>query len=587
MSLSNLPIFISVLDFFVEEISKKCSFSEANVLLKKVCGIVSFFNTETEFEDFVKEISLIPQNIVAEDTIEYGDFQTNATLANKIVKNLSARNLSPQIIIEPTCGKGNFILASLAQFKDIQRIIGIEIQSTYILQTKLSILDFFLHHQDKRVPIIEILHCSVFDFDFQTIAKEITGKQLLIIGNPPWVTNAKLGSLGSSNLPQKSNFKNQSGIDAITGKGNFDIAEYITISLIKYFGNANGYMAFLVKNAVIKNLIFEQQKAQYPINDIEKQTIDSKKEFNVSVDASLLFCRLNAVPDYICREYDFYTLQLKSEFGWVNSKFVSDRQAYLSASSIDGICPFEWRQGVKHDCSQVMELEYNGKRFYNKLGEEFYLENNLIFNILKSSDLKNTIASPTNKCTIITQQRIGQDTAYIYQKYPLTYNYLQSKSSYFNSRKSSIYHHKPSFSIFGIGDYSFLPYKIAISGLYKTLHFTLVLPQNEKPVMLDDTCYFIGFNQLEFAVYTLLLLNSSKVRMFLKSVSFADAKRMINKEVLMRIDLLKCLNNISESEIENQLQIFNEEYHYHFDMSLWKKYCMVVLAKEDKQVSLF
>ena len=28
------------------------------------------------------------------------------------------------------------------------------------------------------------------------------------------------------------------------------------------------------------------------------------------------------------------------------------------------------------------------------------------------------------------------------------------------------------FSIFGIGDYSFKPYKVAISGLYKTFHFS-------------------------------------------------------------------------------------------------------------------
>ena len=40
------------------------------------------------------------------------------------------------------------------------------------------------------------------------------------------------------NLPRKNNFKNHSGLDAMTGKGNFDIAEFITMSLnqkYKYF----------------------------------------------------------------------------------------------------------------------------------------------------------------------------------------------------------------------------------------------------------------------------------------------------------------------------------------------------------------
>ena len=55
--------------------------------------------------------------------------------------------------------------------------------------------------------------------------------------------------------------------------------------------------------------------------------------------------------------------------------------------------------------------------------------------------------------------------------------------------------------------------------------------------MLDDTCYFIGFDTLEQAEYVWDLLNSVFVTDFLKSISFKDSKRMITKEVLMRIDL--------------------------------------------------
>jgi hypothetical protein len=49
-----------------------------------------------------------------------------------------------------------------------------------------------------------------------------------------------LGSLNSTNLPRKNNFKNHSGLDAMTGKGNFDIAEFITMSLIDTFQSSNG-----------------------------------------------------------------------------------------------------------------------------------------------------------------------------------------------------------------------------------------------------------------------------------------------------------------------------------------------------------
>ena len=47
------------------------------------------------------------------------------------------------------------------------------------------------------------------------------GEPILVIGNPPWVTNSAMGLLGGSNLPSKSNFQRLRGLDAITGKSNF------------------------------------------------------------------------------------------------------------------------------------------------------------------------------------------------------------------------------------------------------------------------------------------------------------------------------------------------------------------------------
>ena len=57
--------------------------------------------------------------------------------------------------------------------------------------------------------------------------------------------------------------------------------------------------------------------------------------------------------------------------------------------------------------------------------------------------------------------------------------------------------------------------------------------------MLDDTCYFIGFDTLAQAEFVWGLLNTELVTDFLKGISFKDSKRMITKEILMRIDLKK------------------------------------------------
>jgi len=579
----------TVQSFFYESLTSNMSLEAANLLVKSVSGINSFFEIETEFLEFKEELGIITTIVEEPDRAEYGDFQTNIELANKIVFRLISKHISPEIVIEPTCGKGNFIVASLEHFSDLKKVFGIEIYKPYVWESKFNIIDFYLSNPtEKNKPEILIIHSSVFNFDFKTIAKENSTKEILIIGNPPWVTNSKLGSLNSSNLPKKTNFKNHNGLDAMTGKGNFDIAEYITLMMIETFHHQKGNIALLVKNTVIKNIVFDQLVKKYAISDIEKHCIDSKKEFNVSVEASLFCCELNSTPTFDCAEFDFYdNSDAKLNFGWLSDKFVSNIETYSNAEQIDGKCPFEWRQGIKHDCSSIMELERVNGHFVNGLKEEFKLENDLVYGILKSSDLKNTVINETRKYTIVTQKKVGQETSYIKYDFPKTYKYLNKHQDVFNARKSSIYNNKPPFSIFGIGDYSFKPYKVAISGLYKTFHFTLVLPQDEKPVMLDDTCYMLGFDKLEFAVYSLILLNSEITMKFLQSITFADAKRTFTKDILMRIDLLELAKTIDKSELQKELIYINEIYNFNLTSELWTNFIDEMMPIQSGQVELF
>lgn len=601
MQIFKANITHSVLDYLKSNLKENVCFKEANNLLFNSFGILDFFETEEEFKNLISAISE-SQNIVSEpDRTEYGDFQTNLNLANNVAEILVNKSSLPQIIIEPTCGKGNFILASLQQFKNVEKIYGIEIYKPYVWECKFNIIDFYLQNLKENKPKISIIHSSVFDYNFKQLAKEYTDREILIIGNPPWVTNSQLGSLNSSNLPKKRNFKNHNGLDAITGKGNFDIAEFITINLIETFQKMKGHLALLVKNSVIKNIVYEQENNKFGISEIERYYIDCKKEFNVSVEASLFTCKLNAEPEFECEELNLYNsknadrtkarskrrFEERKRFGWIKRKFVSNIDTYFDTQQIDGICPFEWRQGIKHDCSSIMELDKVNGHFINGLKDKIELEQDLVYGLLKSSDLKNTVISESRKFTIVTQKKVGQETNYIKYDYPKTYQYLTEHQEAFNGRKSSIYNNKPPFSIFGVGDYSFKPYKVAISGLYKTFHFSLVLPQNEKPLMLDDTCYLLGFDNLEFAVYTLLLLNSETNVQFLQSITFSDAKRTFTKDVLMRIDLLRLAENIEISELQTTLNEINKTYNFNLTLDLWEDFIEEMQPIKSGQMQLF
>lgn len=582
-------ISATVKKFFQANFTKEITLVKANELLRITTGIQHFFDNEEEIKTLSNLINDDIYSTEEPDRAEYGDFQTNIKLASIITSYLAQKGIAPEILIEPTCGKGNFILAALQYLPSLKKIYGIEIYKPYIWEVKFSILDFLLQNPSLSKPEIHIENFNVFDFDFKQIAKENVHNNILIIGNPPWVTNSKLGTLNSDNLPNKSNFKQHNGLDAMTGKGNFDIAEYITLMMLNNFQSVNGNLALLVKNTVIKNLLFEQKNNLYKIGNIEKYNIDSKKEFNVAVDAALFYCDLNVTPAFECKEFDLYDNNkiIQQTFGWVQDKFVSNIDTYAQNKIIDGQCPFEWRQGMKHDCSSIMELDKVNGHYINGLKEVTELEEDLVFGILKSSDLKNTVIQNSRKYTIVTQKKIGQDTFYIKSAFPKTYHYLDAHQNYFNERKSSIYKNKPLFSIFGIGDYSFKPYKVAISGLYKTFHFTLVLPQAGKPIMLDDTCYMLGFDNLNFAAYTLILLNSNFTKAFLQSITFSDAKRVFTKDVLMRIDLQKLSTLINLSILKDEINLLNKSYRLNADLSDWNKYLKELMPARNGQIEMF
>ncbi len=541
-----------LIDFFKKNLKNINTIKQANQLLKEISGINLFFNTEKELTELKTKIERNISVVEEPDRRAYGDFQTNENLANNVTEYLQKIGISPEFIVEPTCGKGRFILATLKRFKTIKKIVGIEIYYPYIWETKFGILELFLNEKATCKPEIEIIHADIFSFDLGGLAKE-NNSNTLVIGNPPWVTNSELSTLNSDNLPKKSNFKSHKGIDAITGKGNFDIGEYVSLQILRNFDECQGTFAFLVKSSVAKNILYDQWKSKYQIGNIRKINIDAKKEFNVSVDACLFLSDFNSDSEYTCREIDFYSKKAITEFGWHKGKFVYSISDYNQVENLDGKSSFVWRQGMKHDCSKIMELDRFNGHFINGFKQEINPEQDLLYGLLKSSDLKNEVINSYRKTTIVTQKKVGQDTSYIKREYPKTYNYLDSNRAYFDKRKSSIYHKKPPFSIFGIGDYSFAKYKVAISGMYKRTTFSLVLPENDKPLMLDDTCYFIGFDTIEEAQIAQKILNSNIVQSFLKAIIFSDAKRPITKDVLMRIDmekaykLLEAETNMSES----------------------------------------
>lgn len=513
-------------------------YSEANSIIRSLSGIVDYFSSEQEKIDFISNLE-IDISIVREDKVSYGDWQTPMSLAEKICDIHLSKFGSPDIVIEPTCGLGAFVLSALRKFQNIKEFYAIEINHQYISELKLKILLNALSSPSHSHPDIYIYNTDFFEFDFTPIIEKSKrmGWNMAIIGNPPWVTNSTQGKNNSKNIPFKSNFFKLKGIDAITGKSNFDISEYIALKLLHLSEINIGGISFLLKNSVIRNILIKQHTERLHLGNIEQKLIDASIEFDVSVEASCFFAQFGCSPSFICKVSDFYSNTYIQQYGWINDSFVSDTKSYSAVSKYDGKSSYIWRSGIKHDCASILELTFSEGIYKNGLGETVQIEEDLIYPLLKSSDINNYQGNQFRKFIIVPQRRVGDDTSDLKYSHPLAFSYLSKYENVFSNRKSSIYKRKDKFSIFGIGDYSFKPYKIVVSSLYKSIKFILVSQTNGKPIMVDDTCYQLDFDSLEEAKCILDALNTDEICSLLQSLVFKDAKRVITKSLLMRLDL--------------------------------------------------
>lgn len=468
---------------------------------------------------------------------EYGDYQTPIDFADKVCAYLKFyRHIKPSAIVEPTCGVGRFLKSSL--IFNANEYYGIEINPEYCDICRNSI----------NSVNVKIINSDFFAFSSKSLIQDKS--QILVIGNPPWVTNSTLSALGSDNLPLKANFKGLKGIDAITGASNFDICEYIILQLINEYKDTNTFIAMLCKTSVARNIFKELKRNYINFTTCDILQFDATKVFGINASACLLVVQLSedtATSD-ICNVYDFETPEtIKSQFGYADGLFYS--KIANKTENFDGRCCFEWRQGVKHDCSKVMELTMQNGKFQNGQKKIVQIEDDIVFPLVKSSMFKSPIIHSFSKYVIVTQKNIREDTDHLREEFPKTWRYLNDNIELFENRKSSIYRDAPPFSMFGVGDYSYSKFKVGVSGFYKHPLFSLLYSEDQKPVMTDDTSYFICFNNYDMAYVAMLFLNSNKVQEFLTSIAFLDAKRPYTKNVLKRIDFDKIVDSLTMNEL--------------------------------------
>lgn len=461
---------------------------------------------------------------------DLGDFQTPPDLVSAVLDRLDALGVRHARAFEPTCGRGHFVAGLLGRPDPPREVIGFEIQA---------------EHQAVACGLagpgtsVAIERADLFGVDLVDRLRWRTEGPLLVVGNPPWVTSAEIGRLGGENGPARGRVAGVDGLDARTGRSNFDLAEAVWQKLLNELDEPGATIALLCKAATARAVLRWAARTARPVASATIHRVDARRWFAATVDACLFVVRLGDGPrSYRAEVYpDLSTDRPEATIGVVDGLVVADLDAFDRASFAFGHSPASWRQGVKHDAAPVMELVESDGATRNGLGEVVDVEPDRVYPLVKGSDLGRAAVSRPTRRVLVTQRHLGEDTRDLEATSPRLWAYLVRHAGVFAARRSKVYAGRPPFAMFGIGDYTFAPWKVAVSGLNKRATFRAIGPADGRPVLLDDTCYLLPVENEAEAARVAGLLNGPDARALIAALTFPDAKRPITKAVLSRIDL--------------------------------------------------
>lgn len=356
--------------------------------------------------------------------------------------------------------------------------------------------------------------------------------------------------------------------DAKTGRLDIQHVIFVEAQRTADFQMTLGLREILEKDANEDDLVAFLRDRMLPVDEIEatrlaQELLETKPEqgyltisnalqwrLQYGRVACLLVCEMGASSAALeCSVRDFdQPSREQSLFGYSDGMLIADARAYrhrghLRQSTEDRPI-YRWRSGVKHDCAPVMELERRGTELFNGLNEPVDIETEYLYPLLKGSAVARGDCYDGQRWLVVPQTHTNVDTARIKETAPRTWAYLNKHSDRLGRRASSIYRKRPQFSIFGVGAYTFSPWKVATCALYKRLNFSVIGPYAGRPVVFDDTTYHLSCNSETEARLIADLLGSDAAKEFFQAFIFWDAKRPVTIDLLSRLDLGKLAREV-------------------------------------------
>jgi len=441
-----------------------------------------------------------------------------------------------------------------------------------------------LHKSDKNKIWVKIIQNSFApllhsDFDY-------------VIGNPPWIKWDFLSKDYKDKLKllYQHTYKlfSHKGMLASMGYAHDDLSILFTyISMDKYL-KTGGTLSFVLKQTLYKSVAgnefrrfqITKRNEAIPVRITKVHDLLNLKPFGSGAETSIAVMKKNEKTKYPVR-YTTWTKKSRTGISELSTidyvKSVTERErfdAYPDPFSGDindiwilmpmGVKPpkisrilnyYKPRHGVVNDLNSVFLLKINsktksgllsitnlanfGRRKVRTLTAE--IKPDLVYPLIKPGNTKRW-KTEGYYYVLLPQKKEGENNeSFLRVNFQKSYSYLSRFKKELLSRKSKWFKgkEKPFYSIFGIGEYTFKPYKVIWCCMSYKPDFSVVSKVDDeyigtKEVIPDNTIGNVSFDSKDEAHFVCSILNSDKARL-LFSMRSSKSKWGISIDMVKKI----------------------------------------------------
>jgi len=523
---------------------------------------------------------------------DLGEYFTPYWLTDRTIEMSGFKGDLNSILLDPGCGSGVFLLAAAEMKyqanKDksqeemmnsiLRTVVGCDINPLCVLTARLNLvcwlaLKFGLPLPNVKIPVLH--YDTVFkrpaSGQFDDINRVLPDGCDYLVGNPPWISwNSLLGGyrkqIELELLPEYALFDFH-GQEAQLGHSNDDYLVTFTLVTIHRYLKEGGLCSFIIKQPLLTNVsgkTFRRFSIHHVRENVRlgvKEVADLRKvnPFGIGNETAIIVLKredktVYPVPYETWSKSDGEIVVEKGEAKPSNDRDITSPWVVLTpdlkeTEFMEGNYVYEIRHGLKHDVADVLivrPIERNEDRLVvQRISEDdkemYEVEVEAVYPFLQPRHIS-AWKFEGYTYAIIPQRKAGEDNEEkLARVFPLTYKYLERFKDRFTARKSRIFTQKPFYGLFGLGTYTWKPYKVCWCGLGFKPEFVVLSAIRDRMVgdklpIPDGTIYFIPLDRKEEAHFVCAVLNSELVRKFLSARS-GKSKRGLSKKVMEQLSL--------------------------------------------------